>query len=247
MTLGVHFPPDTGTRSAVYVEIDSRHFVITASHLLEKDKIKEVWAVPRPQSPITQVSNPKTSPVPTLKPGRQFQLPIQGMRYEADPLDLLVMRVKPLQDQGGYLRSFKLADSSPSALRGGQHVQIIGFPEDYYISLQKGPNTGLQRRLSMYLHMTERAKEPKSTILGYNRKLHILLNLDSTRFGPMKVDPKGLSGGSAWRMKIARRVSEIWTPSSADLLGIQTGCYRGAKLLKITRIDEAIRLAREIP
>src|SRR5205814_10585108 len=119
----------------------------------------------------------------------------------------------------------------------------IGFPEDYYVTTEKGDGIGLQRRLSMYLHLTERARE-STAISGYVRRLHILLNLNSKRFAPIKVDPHGMSGGSVWRMKPVTRVREIWSPSSADLVGIQTGFYKGAKLIKATRIEEAVRLAR---
>jgi hypothetical protein len=245
MTLGLLFPPDPAGRSAVYTAIDGRHFVVTASHNLKRDQVKDILAVPRPQGPIRLVSDPVKSMIPTPKPGQQFQLPIEGMRFEQDPIDLLVIRVKPLPNHGGYLRAYNMSERNPAHLRKGQDVLIIGFPYDYSVTTPKPNNAGFRRRLAMYLHMTERG-ESSNSLAGYDPDLHLLLNLNSTRLAPIRVDPQGLSGGSVWRMKKISKRSELWSPSSGDLIGIQTGFYKAAKLLKATRIEHAIALARTL-
>lgn len=246
MTLGLQLPPAPSWRSALYASLDGHHFIITASHDLEESKIKEVHAVPRPRGPIRQVGNPKMEIVPTPSPGREMRVSLEALRFTpANPLDLLVLKVKPLPDNGGYLFPFDLGAWKPSRLRVEHDVLIIGFPEDYARITQEAGWPRPRRRLAMYLHMTERG-QPSETILNFDPKFHIVLNQNSKRFSAMRIGPKGLSGGSVWRMRRIRHKKEIWSPTDAELIGIQSAVYSTSRLLKVTRIQYAIEMAREM-
>lgn len=224
-------------RSAFYATLEGAHFVITASHFLEESHIHDVKAVARVRQGLIPVKDPKERPWwEDRYPGRSFAVPLKAFRWtEADPLDLLVMRVDPLPSFEGWLEAYDLSKPSVKLPADGP-MMVGGYPIDHAKMRPLPDPKGVQARLSYYTYAT--GFGDSDGIHPYDPKYHFLLKYEKA-----DIRAQGLSGAPVWRLNL--EYMDFWRPNP-ELIGVQSSVYKQNKVLKAVRIEHAVKLAKEM-
>lgn len=240
-TLALYFPGRNDQyRSGIYCALDKHHFVVTASHELHEAQVKDVDGISRARQVLEKDPYPKERPWSKDKrPGERFKLLVQSFRLTPeDPLDLLVMDVDPLPRCEGWLEPYDLANAVTTVPTTSEPVLGIGYPVEHAKMRQAGPNV-VELRASLLTHGTF-IREPSPRPDNYDPLYHFLMMHNDKK----RIHPRGMSGGPIW--KIPSTEVTIWSPTGAQLVGVQSSYYTRLELLKATKVEHVIRLAREL-
>jgi hypothetical protein len=242
--LGLRFKGTRGYRTGVYVSLEKRSFVISAGHYLTDKHLTEIEAVARAEAPFVDSKDPRKDWQKVTRLAVPFRLHVRDARILLGAQDLLILRVDSLPDKDGYLQRFDLDSCSLRPPNPSEELMVVGYPESTAVAVRRYPQNNIQLRLSLHFHFTEIAK-PSRLLNDYSPHWHFLLNLQAKKFGrPIQLSPGGMSGAPVWRMPESD--GPVWTPSHAELVGVQTGIYDHSKLIKATRIRHAIIAARKM-
>lgn len=240
-TLALYFPGKNNQyRSGIYCALDAHRFVVTASHELEEAQVRDVDGISRARQALEKEPYPKDRPWSKDKRlGQRFKLPIHRFRLTpADPLDLLVMEVAGLPDCEGWLEPYDLGNALTSVPSTTEPVLGIGYPVEHAKTRQAGPKV-VELRASLLAHGTF-IREPSPPPDNFDPQYHFLMMHNDKK----RVHPSGMSGGPVW--KIPTSDATIWSPTRAQLVGVQSSYYTRLELLKATKVEHVISLAREI-
>lgn len=241
--LALYFPEQGQPefRSGFYVVSGGKHFVVSASHELAAENIKNVDGVPRASQALEKVRYPKDRNWDTDKsPGKPFKLPIRAFRLTPEnPLDLLLMEVDPLPEFFGWLKPYDLSKAQLTLPAVESAVMGFGWPSEYAKTRQVAKDV-VQASLSLKTHATF-IKKPETSLSNYDPNYHFVMMHNDRQ----PIHPRGMSGGPIWKIILPDTV--VWNPEDAiELVGVQSGYYEQSKLLKATQIKYVLEVIRDM-
>jgi hypothetical protein len=141
-----------------------------------------------------------------------------------------------LEDQN-LVHFFDLPPESKVVRPTGSSICTIGVPFDSFERLAPGAVA-----FQATVHWGELVSPGRKLLGGFDPQKHLLLEFPPANEGR---HPGGFSGAGAWYQAPSAEPPIVWSFRPV-LGGIITDFYRGAKVLRITRIERVVAFLRTI-
>lgn len=164
------------------------------------------------------------------------EIHISNRIYSDDTDDLALLEVDLLVEKMGSYRFFEIKNLDEKTPEVSTQVYLIGFSAELARPVTAKGDIGI---FAFYGVTSIIDKEIDS--YEYDPRRHFLIDF-RTIDNSHSVDPSGLSGCGVWA-RIASGKDRLWTPN-IYLVGVQQSYFKGSQVLKATRIERLIELAK---
>lgn len=225
--------------TAVAGIFESRHFLLTAGHVLDEAKPSDLSFFARPAGAFKRVAHPSEV---TLNDGF-FALPHadEGTAaiYRCPWEDIALVTVEP-GSLGPYL---EFADLSSSVDPNEKETVVgLGFPVSNAFIFERRIGPNLQKAVLLAPIAFSGEVLPSATgryFKDFDSERHYLIPYEATAEGK---HPKGISGAAVWAQSNEKQI--VWT-ASFKFAGICTSCYKDGNLEKIVKASTVRRFLIE--
>lgn len=228
--------------SGVSVKHGGKEYILTAAHVLaDKPDNTELRIIGRPDGPLQMLRGKKELADATRRSvATKFSSVTSftvSRRLTNEDDDIAALEVANLGMVLPHTILHDLSHQGEVIVCPRTPVKIFGFPGELARTYEH-QITGKRGR-SVFPHITDQEIVDNSRAPG---------NLDSGtyfltdfEYPTDQCDPHGLSGCGGWSFPLPSK-DQIWSPHSAQLLGIEIGHWESRNVLQFVHIDRVLRL-----
>jgi hypothetical protein len=236
--------------TGVAVRHKNNRYIVTAAHVLEKEpKDENLIIIGKPDSVLKEVKKEEMRAAffygthGTLESSIGSQVRIVDRLTKEGIGDIAALKVENTEQELPYTVFHDLSGQGQTDIRAGLSVVIGGFPGELALHAQHRRTGQKQVAVFTYFGMHDVVPFPESPekidrMSPPHPKIDFLADFPDN-IG--SCDPKGMSGGGAWSIPLAKKC-DLWSAHKSQLLGIQSGLYRERKLLRLVRIERVLEL-----
>lgn len=222
--------------SGVCVSCRGANFIVTARHLVRKQKPEDILFLRRPNVPSRFIEGVPESLPPGEHLQHHFSLPIDYVFSSGQVDDLAALRLvgMPLELERNYFAVLQERQTPDE----GQPVIIVGALR----RLVRFGNISDRRHgvVSLFIE-SGRIDKLENPPQDFDPSKHFIVQRVGVNAQGGEINPEGLSGAGVWVAPLPEP-SRLWDPTQFRLAGIQTGWYSRRNVLKATRAERLTML-----
>ncbi len=227
--------------TGVAVRYMGENYIVTADHILRKEpRDEKLLIIGRPDFALREVEK---SEIPNaffrgthgpIRSSTGTQVTITRRLTTKKIGDIAAIKIKDAQQYLPHTVFHDLSNQGEINISEGTPVVICGFPGEFTLHAQHTV-TG-QHGIAIFTGFAWQSIVALPESLDLSNPMDPKIDFVTDFSLRASWDPKGMSGGGAWAIPKTKN-RELWFPSQAKLLGIQSGFYRNNSLLRLTRIE----------